>query len=212
MSIAHPWYLCTLGAAEFLYLLVSDLTTMSRSPTTLMLPLTPVLHSSLTRLLPNLEPPLPAVHRALGPSDPAFAGLVRSLLALADSFVAVVQEYVGQGGHLSEQFERDGVPRGSAPHSGEGDGGGQIEDSKRDYEGGKPDEEVEAIGRGARDLSWSYAAWISCVEERRRARAAAERAGWITAAGDGAAEGGPTAPAEDGTASSLPPPVPDTSR
>lgn len=177
MSVAHPWYLCTLGAAEFLFLLVSDLTAMSRSPTpTTMLPLTPLLHSTLTRLLPTLNPPLPAVNSALSPSDPAFKALVCGLLALGDSFIAIVQEFVGQGGHLSEQFERDGVPRGSEPHA-----GGQIEDSKRDYSDGKNGEgEVEAIGRGARDLSWSYAAWITCLDERQRAVVGAERAGLTT--------------------------------
>ena len=179
MSVAHPWYLCTLGAAEFLFLLVSDLTAMSRSPTpTTMLPLTPLLHSTLTRLLPTLSPPLPAVNSALSPSDPAFKALVCALLALGDSFISIVQEFVGQGGHLSEQFERDGVPRGSEPHE-----GGLIEDSKRDYSDGKNGEgEVEAIGRGARDLSWSYAAWITCLDERQRAVVGAERAG-LTAKG-----------------------------
>ncbi|GAA5993091.1 hypothetical protein JCM10908_003102 [Rhodotorula pacifica] len=172
MSIAHPWYLCTLGAAEFLFLLVSDLTALARNPTTTMLPLTPLLHSTLTRLLPSLNPPLPAVNTALSPSDPAFGALVRGLLALGDSFIAVVQEFVGQRGHLSEQFERDGIPRGSEPHE-----SGQIEDSKRDYSNGaKGENEVEAIGRGARDLSWSYAAWITCVDERQRAVKGAERA------------------------------------
>ncbi|GAA5867108.1 hypothetical protein JCM3774_004397 [Rhodotorula dairenensis] len=177
MSVAHPWYLCTLGAAEFLFLLVSDLTAMARSPTgTTMLPLTPLLHSTLTRLVPNLEPRLPPVDSTLSASDAAFGALVRALLALADSFIAVVQEFVGQGGHLSEQFERDGVPRGSADHA-----GGQIEDSKRDYSHGKDGtEHVEAIGRGARDLSWSYAAWITCLDERQRAVVGAERAGFAT--------------------------------
>jgi glucoamylase len=184
MSVAHPWYLCTLGAAEFLFLLVSDLTAMTRSPTPpTMLPLTPLLHSTLTRLLPTLSPPLPAVNSALSPSDPAFKALVCALLTLGDSFISIVQEFVGQGGHLSEQFERDGVPRGSEPHE-----GGLIEDSKRDYSDGKNGEgEVEAIGRGARDLSWSYAAWITCLDERQRAVIGAERAGLTTAAGKGKA-------------------------
>lgn len=49
--------------------------------------------------------------------------------------------------------------------------GGVIEDSKKDAEG----RHAEAIGRGARDLSWSYAAWVSAVLERNKGKEAVAR-------------------------------------
>uniref|UniRef100_A0A0K3CET8 glucan 1,4-alpha-glucosidase n=1 Tax=Rhodotorula toruloides TaxID=5286 RepID=A0A0K3CET8_RHOTO len=129
LSIAHPWYLCTAAAAEFLYLLVEDLAALSTSSTSSsssasFLHLSPLLHSSLTSLIPSLTTHLP--------------------------------------------LPRTGVPRRSEWHE-----NGQLEDSKRDPETG---EEVEAIGRGARDLTWSYAAFVTAVEERDVARKALERA------------------------------------
>ncbi|GAA6014992.1 hypothetical protein JCM10207_008696 [Rhodosporidiobolus poonsookiae] len=161
VTVAHPWYLCTSGAAEFLYLVIGDLATLSSAASTSTLHITPLLHQSLTSLLPALSPALPAPGSTLDASSPAYAALLRALFTLADGFLSVVQEYVGVDGQLSEQFERTGVARGSEAHD-----GGKIEDSKRDLETG---EDVEAIGRGARDLTWSYAAWITATEERERA-------------------------------------------
>jgi glucoamylase len=100
----------------------------------------------------------------VSPSSPFYPILLHALFTLADSFIAVVQQYVGVDGQLSEQFERSGIPTGSAEHD-----GGILEDSKKDVQTG---EEVEAIGRGARDLTWSYAAWITASEERERAKKA----------------------------------------
>ncbi|GAA5859524.1 hypothetical protein JCM8547_006862 [Rhodosporidiobolus lusitaniae] len=166
VSKAHPWYLCTSGAAEFLFLLISDLASLTTT-TGYTLHITPLLHSSLSTLLPSLTS-LPPAGSTLSPSDPAFSALLTTLYDLGESFLAVVQEYVGVDGQLSEQFERDGKPKGS---TGEHEGG-QIEDSKRDPETG---EEVEAIGRGAKDLTWSYASIITAIEERKKAKEAIER-------------------------------------
>ncbi|GAA5832771.1 hypothetical protein JCM11251_005756 [Rhodosporidiobolus azoricus] len=168
VTIAHPWYLCTSGAAEFLYLLISDLASLT-TDSSHVLHITPLLHSSLTSLLPPLDPALPAVGSTLDPSSPVFSALLHALFSLADSFLSIVQEYVGVDGQLSEQFERDGKPRGSEVHD-----GGVLEDSKRDLKNG---EEVEAIGRGARDLTWSYAAFITATQERERALEALETVG-----------------------------------
>ncbi|GAA5889397.1 hypothetical protein JCM6882_000731 [Rhodosporidiobolus microsporus] len=167
VTIAHPWYLCTSGAAEFLYLLISDLASLSSTSSTHTVHITPLLHRSLTSLLPTLDPPLPAPGSTLDPSSPALTALAHGLFSLADSFLSVVQEYVGVDGQLSEQFERDGKPKGSEAHE-----GGKLEDSKKDPQTG---EEVEAIGRGAKDLTWSYAAFVTAVEERDRALEALER-------------------------------------
>ncbi|BGP18495.1 hypothetical protein JCM10213_001189 [Rhodosporidiobolus nylandii] len=166
VSKAHPWYLATAGAAEYLFLLISDLGSLTSSGTASTVHLTPTLHSALASFLPTLSPPLPPVNSTLDATSPAFAPLVRALFALADSFLSVVQEYVGVDGQLSEQFERSGKPKGSEEHE-----GGVLEDSKKDQETG---EEVEAIGRGARDLTWSYAAFITAVEERERAEKVVE--------------------------------------
>lgn len=165
MSLASPWYLACAGAAEFLYVLVQDLASLPSRPNATF-HLTPVAHTALTSLLPPLSAPLPAPNTTLTASHPAFVPLLHALQHLADGFLAVVQEYVGVDGCLSEQFERDGVPRGSEWHE-----GGVIEDSKKDAEG----RHAEAIGRGARDLSWSYAAWVSAVLERNKGKEAVAR-------------------------------------
>ncbi|BGP34199.1 hypothetical protein JCM10296v2_006014 [Rhodotorula toruloides] len=172
LSIAHPWYLCTAAAAEFLYILVEDLAALSTSSTSSsssasFLHLSPLLHSSLNSLIPSLTTHLPPPGSSLPSSHPSFPLLIRSLYTLADSFLSIVQTYVDHSGSLSEQFERTGIPRRSEWHE-----NGQLEDSKRDPETG---EEVEAIGRGARDLTWSYAAFVTAVEERDVARTALER-------------------------------------
>ncbi|GAA5969633.1 hypothetical protein JCM11641_008186 [Rhodosporidiobolus odoratus] len=169
VTIAHPWYLATAGAAEYLYLLTNNLGTLSAPASSHALVLTPILHSSLTSLLPPLSPALPAVGSILDPTSPAFGALVRALFTLADGFLSIIQQYVGVSGQLSEQFERSGLPRGSEAHE-----NGILEDSKKDQETG---EEVEANGRGARDLTWSYAAFITAVEERERAVEVVERLG-----------------------------------
>ncbi|BGP26472.1 glucoamylase, glycoside hydrolase family 15 protein [Rhodotorula toruloides] len=169
LSIAHPWYLCTAAAAEFLYLLVEDLAALSTSTTSssaAFLHISPLLHSSLTSLIPSLASRLPAPGSSLPCSHPSFPLLIRSLFTLAESFLSIIQTYVGLSGSLSEQFERTGVPRRSEWHQ-----NGQLEDSKRDPQTG---EEVEAIGRGARDLTWSYAAFVTAVEERDVARRAVD--------------------------------------
>ncbi|BGP42037.1 hypothetical protein JCM10449v2_006039 [Rhodotorula kratochvilovae] len=165
MSVAHPWYLACAGAAEFLYILIQDLASLATHPAAAF-DMTPLVHSALTSLLPPLSLPLPAPHSNLHPTDAAFLPLLSALQHLADGFLAVIQEYVGVDGVLSEQFERTGVPRASEWHE-----GGVIEDSKKDVQG----RHVEAIGRGARDLSWSYAAWVSAVDERERAKEAVEK-------------------------------------
>ncbi|GAA5935112.1 hypothetical protein JCM3775_004705 [Rhodotorula graminis] len=164
MSVAHPWYLASAGAAEFLYVLVQDLASLAQRPDATFR-LTPLVHSSLTSLLPTLSVPLPEPNSTLTPSHPAFIPLLSALSRFADGFLAVIQEYTGADGQLSEQFERDGVARGSEWHD-----GGVLEDSKKDDEG----HHVEAIGRGAKDLSWSYAAWVSAVLEREKAKRAVD--------------------------------------
>lgn len=155
LSIAHPWYLCTSAAAEYLYLLITRLSTSDSD-----ILLTPLLHSTLTSILPTLSPALPAVGSRLATTSDAFVPLLESLLNLADSFLAVVQRYVGEGHRLDEQFEREGSARGSEEHE-----DGEIEDGKRDG---------PTIGRGARELTWSHAALITAVQQRQIAKQALE--------------------------------------
>ncbi|GJN92581.1 hypothetical protein Rhopal_005611-T1 [Rhodotorula paludigena] len=169
MTIAHPWYLACAGAAEFLYVLVEDVASLAETnaQTRSTLVVTPILHSALTSLLPALASPLPSPGSVLHASDPVYPELLHALFELADGFLGVIQEYVGVDGALSEQFERTGAPRGSEWHE-----GGVLEDSKKDPRTGA---HVEAIGRGARHLTWSYAAFISAVEERAKAKTALEQ-------------------------------------
>ena len=68
--------------------------------------------------------------------------------------------YVGEGGRLDEQIEREGKPRGSEKHE-----DGEIEDGKK---------EGEVIGRGARELTWSHAAFITASWARMDAKKALE--------------------------------------
>ncbi|GAA5954640.1 hypothetical protein JCM21900_006089 [Sporobolomyces salmonicolor] len=172
LSIGHPWYLATAGAAEFLYLLVSHLASLSSASNDALssfpplhglsssenegVLLTPLLHSTLLSLLPPLTPSLPPVNSHLAPSSPVYLPLLRALLALGDSFARLIQTYVGVDGRLDEQIERDGLAHGSAKHE-----DGEIEDGKK---------EGDVVGRGARDLTWSYAAYVTLYEERKRAR------------------------------------------
>ncbi|CEQ42373.1 SPOSA6832_04191, partial [Sporobolomyces salmonicolor] len=180
LSIGHPWYLATAGAAEFLYLLVSHLASPSSASNGALssasngalssfpplhgfsssanegVLLTPLLHSTLLSLLPPLNPSLPPVNWHLPPSSPVYLPLLRALIALGDSFARLIQTYVGVDGRLDEQIERDGLAHGSAKHE-----DGEIEDGKK---------EGDVVGRGARDLTWSYAAYVTLYEERKRAR------------------------------------------
>lgn len=158
LSIAHPWYLCTSAASEYLYLLITRLSSTSSSEE---ITLTPLLHSTLTSILPTLSPALPSVGSSLSRTHESFNPLLSSLFQLADSFLSVVQQYVGESHRLDEQFERTGVARGSEKHE---DGG--IEDGKRDG---------PVVGRGARELTWSHAALITAVQQRGAAKLAIEK-------------------------------------
>ncbi|GAA6062540.1 hypothetical protein JCM10212_004306 [Sporobolomyces blumeae] len=153
LSIAHPWYLCTAAAAEYLYLLVEHVSKLP--PTSQGILMTPLLRSTLTSILPPLTPALPEINSYLASSSPSFKALLESLVHLGDSFLAVIQTYVGTDGRLDEQIEREGKPRGSAKHE---DGG--IEDGKK---------EGPVIGRGAMELTWSHAAMITAILTRQQA-------------------------------------------
>ncbi|GAA6006136.1 hypothetical protein JCM11491_002044 [Sporobolomyces phaffii] len=153
LSIAHPWYLCTSAAAEYLYLLITRLSASHDA-----IVLTPLLHSTLTSILPELSPALPQANSTLSSSHEAFAPLLKALFDLADSFLSVVQKYVGESHRLDEQFERAGSARGSEEHD-----DGEIEDGKKDG---------PTIGRGARELTWSHAALITAVQQRDVAKKA----------------------------------------
>ncbi|GAA5939501.1 glycoside hydrolase family 15 protein [Sporobolomyces koalae] len=159
LSIAHPWYLCTSAAAEFLYLLISHLAQPSDSTGGIVM--TPLLHSTLESILPKLSHELPKINAHLSTSSEAFVPLVSALFDLADSFLAVVQEYVGEAHRLDEQFERAGSPRGGEKHD-----DGEVEDGKKDG---------DTIGRGARELTWSHAALITAVQQRRIAKEALDQ-------------------------------------
>lgn len=156
LSIAHPWYLCTAAAAEYLYLLVSHLSQLPSSSQGFLL--TPLLHETLTSILPPIS--LPSTGSYLSPTSTEFVPLLKALTQLADSFLEVIQMYVGEGGRLDEQIEREGKPRGSEKHE-----DGEIEDGKK---------EGEVIGRGARELTWSHAAFITASWARRDAKKALE--------------------------------------
>ncbi|GAA5906793.1 glycoside hydrolase family 15 protein [Sporobolomyces salmoneus] len=153
LSIAHPWYLCTSAAAEYLFLLITRLSSPSTEGHIV---LTPLLHSTLTSILPTLSPALPAVGSTLSRTDTSFTSLLEALFTLADSFLSVVQRYVGESHRLDEQFERTGSARGSEEHE-----DGEVEDGKKDG---------PTIGRGARELTWSHAALITAVQQREIAK------------------------------------------
>lgn len=159
LSIAHPWYLATSAAAEYLYLVI---TRLAESPggDARGFTLTPLLHSTLTSILPALSPSLAPVGSTVSRTDAT--AIVEALFKLADSFLAVVQRYVGEQHRLDEQFERTGVARGSEKHA-----DGEIEDGKRDG---------PVVGRGARELTWSHAALITAVQQRKIAKEAIGRA------------------------------------
>jgi glucoamylase len=159
LSIAHPWYLCTSAAAEYLYLLI---TRLSSSSSTTSFVLTPLLHETLTSILPSTGGlSLPSTGETISTSSEQFVRLLKSLFSLADSFLSVLQLYVGENHRLDEQFEREGKPRGSEKHE-----DGEIEDGKK---------QGPIIGRGARELTWSHAALITAVQQRELAKLAIER-------------------------------------
>lgn len=151
LSIAHPWYLCTSAAAEYLYLLITRLSATSPTEEDT-IPVTELLHSTLTSILPSLSRDLPPVGSTLSRSHDSFGPLLSALFNLADSFLSVVQKFVGENHRLDEQFERTGVARGSEKHD-----DGEIEDGKKNG---------PVVGRGARELTWSHAALITAVQQR----------------------------------------------
>jgi glucoamylase len=91
----NPWYLITLGAAEFLYDAVAQWSAQkSITVDAVSLPF-------FQSLYPNAK--APATYKQCKKSDP-FRQILTAATAYADSFVAVAQKYTPTNGSLSEQF------------------------------------------------------------------------------------------------------------
>lgn len=117
----NPWYLITLGAAEFLYDAVAAWKASKQI----------TIDSTSLPFFKDLYPlAQPGVYKKCSTRSP-FAQIVRAATAYADSFVSVSQKYTPESGSLSEQFlKSDGTPT------------------------------------SARDLTWSYAAFVTMAERR----------------------------------------------
>lgn len=118
----NPWYLITLGAAEFLYDAIAQWTaakSITVDSTSL---------SFFQDLLPSIKV---GTYKQCKKTDP-FRKILTAAAHYADSFVSVAQNYTPSTGALSEQFLK--TPPGT-PTS-------------------------------ARDLTWSYAAFITMAERR----------------------------------------------
>lgn len=91
----NPWYLITLGAAEFLYDAAAQWSAQkSIAVDAVSLPFFQSLYPNATA---------PATYRRCKKSDP-FSQIVAAATAYADSFVAVAQRYTPANGSLAEEF------------------------------------------------------------------------------------------------------------
>ncbi|KAL3420003.1 Glucoamylase P [Phlyctema vagabunda] len=117
----NPWYLITVGAAEFLY----DAVAQWKARHNL------VVDGISLAFFKDLYPEVEVRKYNSGNENSPFAKIMDAVTAYADSFVAVAQKYTPADGSLSEQFDR----ATGAPLS-------------------------------ARDLTWSYAAFVTMAERR----------------------------------------------
>ncbi|GKT62133.1 glucoamylase P [Colletotrichum tofieldiae] len=118
----NPWYLITLGAAEFLYDAIAQWNAQSQIK---------VDATSLpffTDLYPSVKE---GTYQKCSNISGAYASITSAVQAYADSFVEVAQKYTPANGSLAEQFNKaTGTPL------------------------------------SARDLTWSYASFITMAERR----------------------------------------------
>ncbi|KAK4050795.1 hypothetical protein OIV83_003216 [Microbotryomycetes sp. JL201] len=123
LSEGHPWYLCTLSAAELLYRSSRALSRLRTNFT-----IEPRARDWYSRFIhvPFNE------HVQLVPGSTDLRKIVRGQRRMADQFVQVVQDFVRVNGSMNEQFHR-----------------------------------TTGEGRGARDLTWSYAAFITAAQARK---------------------------------------------
>ncbi|KAJ4397765.1 hypothetical protein N0V93_002001 [Gnomoniopsis smithogilvyi] len=92
----NPWYLITLGAAEFLYDAVASWTQQCQI----------VVDSTSLSFFQDLYPDAEAqTYTSNGTASP-FTQILNTATAYADSFVAVAQQYTPANGSLSEQFNK----------------------------------------------------------------------------------------------------------
>ncbi|KAM0790789.1 hypothetical protein ACM66B_004637 [Microbotryomycetes sp. NB124-2] len=123
LSEGHPWYLCTLSAAELLYRSSRALSRLRSNFT-----IRPCAREWYGRFVD-----LPQHDKVeLEPDSAELRKIVRGQRWMADQFVEVVQHHVRVNGSMNEQFHR-----------------------------------TTGEGRGARDLTWSYAAFITAAQARR---------------------------------------------
>lgn len=95
-SIANPWFICTLAAAETLYLSTRQLSTRI-----IPLEITSISLNFYSRFLPNLN-----VGNQIEPGSQEMRELLKGQRELADGFMNVVREFTGDEGRMSEQFDR----------------------------------------------------------------------------------------------------------
>ncbi|KAK1447816.1 glycosyl hydrolase family 15 [Colletotrichum melonis] len=118
----NPWYLITLGAAEFLYDAVAQWNTHGQIK---------VDATSLPFFKELYPTARETTYQKNSNSTLDYAGIVKAVNAYADSFVEIAQKYTPADGALAEQFNKTtGSPT------------------------------------SARDLTWSYAAFITMAERR----------------------------------------------
>lgn len=93
---SNPWYLITLGAAEFLYDSVAAWTQQKQV----------VVDSTSLSFFQDLYPDAEAQTYTANDTTSSYTEILSTATAYADSFVAVAQQYTPANGSLSEQFNK----------------------------------------------------------------------------------------------------------
>lgn len=117
-SKGNPWFLCTSAMAETLYLAATEFTQNG----------TIAIDDTNSHFFRKIIPSATSGSVYAGANT---TGLISSMRAYADSFLALEQKYVGQNYSMAEEFNR-----------------------------------TTGAQQGARDLTWSYAAYVSAARAR----------------------------------------------